>query len=469
MASEITYINKKQNVKLLDNSPIGARAGGFIFLGSQTPMDLERATLVSGLSDIPSGAQKELEELLPAAVFKIRFGGIAAQTWRIYQNIKEILEEEGSSLDNILHQRIFLQDRKDMPLVERVIKKFMPEKLPATTVIEATNEGANKEILIQVDLIALDGHSPLQTENIRISDMDWLTAPFPLATKAGQYLFTSSIPGADLKTRKVLSSISELAAEDRKLVPEIYDNWEEAPIAQQLAAFRHIDNILKSQGASIGDWLHQYGWLRMSVPDSVSPVGRLRRKVIPAERQKMAPWTTFYISGLRNEASWVEFQIAALIPPKGSDEYSKEIPTKIHTLSATYLGVVKAGPLIFTVGEVAIDTKGPKLVNKFAELTDEGSFIPYGRIHPDLPIMAEGWHVYQSIKADLESFNTPMTNVVHQSVYMANPSDYPALERIATMFYGAKLPPTTVVPIVHNTGPFRKGRLEIAVIALSAE
>ena len=207
----------------------------------------------------------------------------------------------------------------------------------------------------------------------------------------------------------------------------------------------------------------------MSVPDSVSPVGRLRRKIIPTERSKMAPWTTFHISGLRNEDSWVEFQITALIPPKGPQERSKEIPEQIHKLSATYIGAVKADPLIFTVGEVAIDTKGPRLVDKFAELTDEGRFIPDGRIHPGLPIMAEGWHVYQSIKADLASFNTPMTNVVHQSVYMANPTDYPALERIATMFYGSVLPPTTVVPIVHNTGPFTKGRMEIAVIALSAD
>ena len=177
----------------------------------------------------------------------------------------------------------------------------------------------------------------------------------------------------------------------------------------------------------------------------------------------------FPVSGLKNDDAWFEYQVTALIPPNKAGGYRKEVPKTIHTLSGTYIGAVKAGPLIFTVGEVAIDTSVPKLVNRFSELKDDGRLVTYGRIHQELPIMTEGWHVYKSIEKDLEAFQTPMENVLHQSIYMANPADYPALERIATMFYGAKLPPTTVVPISGNTGPFKEGRLEIAVIALASE
>ena len=69
----------------------------------------------------------------------------------------------------------------------------------------------------------------------------------------------------------------------------------------------------------------------------------------------------------------------------------------------------------------------------------------------------------------MEHYGAPIENTVHQTLYMTNPADYPALERIATLFYGPKLPPTTVVPSVEISPYPDEIELEIELVALANE
>jgi enamine deaminase RidA (YjgF/YER057c/UK114 family) len=57
-----------------------------------------------------------------------------------------------------------------------------------------------------------------------------------------------------------------------------------------------------------------------------------------------------------------------------------------------------------------------------------------------------------------------MRDVLHQTVYLVEPAHFPALERIATLHYGVRLPPTTLVPI-RGASPFAGTLLEIEVTA----
>ncbi len=122
--------------------------------------------------------------------------------------------------------------------------------------------------------------------------------------------------------------------------------------------------------------------------------------------------------------------------------------------------------MVLTAGEVAIDTSVPRLVNGFDQLVGEGRGLAFGRIHEDKPIMAESWCIYSKLKNYIEASGATMGDVVHQSVYMVHPSEFPALERIAALFFGAKLPPTTLVPVLGAT-PYRDATLEIEIVAVA--
>jgi len=453
-----------KNLSLGGSLAIGVKAGPFIFMGSQTPIDLETGMVVKSFRDIPGEARCQLATGM--LVTDITEERILAQTWRIFQNVKDILVQAGSSLDNIVHQRIFLKDMRDKASVEKVILCFMPNERPATSVVGATSYGVNEDISVQVDIIALVGESGIKPENIRIPDLDQLASPYPLATKAGQYIFTTPLAGVDPETGRLVNCLAELSAEDRELAEHPYDAREEAIMAQHLTIFRHIRHILETQQTPLENIIHNNGWLRIPIRE-FGPLAKVRRKLFGQPGGGNA-CTSVPVSAIRRGDALFEYEAMALTPPKSVKEYRKEIMTGTHPLAGYHILAVKAGHLIFTLGEVAIDTAVPTHISDFSYLRDEGRFLPYGRIHEDKPIMAQAWYIYRLLQSHVEASRSSMENVVHQTVYMSNPSDYPALERIATLFYGVKLPPTSLVPVL-GASPFEEATLEIEVVAITQE
>jgi enamine deaminase RidA (YjgF/YER057c/UK114 family) len=78
--------------------------------------------------------------------------------------------------------------------------------------------------------------------------------------------------------------------------------------------------------------------------------------------------------------------------------------------------------------------------------------------------MGQAHYVYGLIGEALGRYGCTMRDVLHQTMYLVEPAHFPALERIATLHYGVRFPPTTLVPI-RGASPFREARLEIEVSA----
>lgn len=454
---------KGGNLRLGDSTAICRRAGPFLFFGSQTPMDLETGTIVKRFRDVPDEVRHRFASGMP--IIDTVEERILVQAWRIYQNVEEILAQQGTSLDKVVHQRIFLKDMRDMASLEKVILSFMSSERPATTIVEATNVGVNENIVVQADLVAIAGQEAFERENISVPGLDSLTAPYPLATKAGQYIFTTPIPGVDPETGRMVNCLEDLCQEDKELAEPPYFGRGEAAVTQHLTIFRHFRRILDSQGISLGSQIHQNGWLRIPTQE-FGPLAKVRQNLFGGV-ENMGTCTSVTLSGIRREDALFEYSLIALIPPKNDNEYRKETPKAGHPFAGYYLPALKAGPLLFTSGEGAIETETGCVVNSFSVVRDEGRFVLYGRVHEEKPIMAEAWYVYQRLKSDLEENGSSMENVVHQSVYMVNPADYPVLESVATLFYGSRLPPTSLIPIC-GTSPIREVKLEIEVIAAAS-
>lgn len=449
-----------RNLGLAGSTSVGMRAGQFLFFGSQTPMDLETGRLVKGLSDLPPEARRQLT--VGMLLVDIPDERILSQAWRILRNVREILAQQGASLDSIVHQCFYLKDMRDVPALERVILAFMPDERPSTSIIGATSRGVNEEISVHADFVAVAREGGVRRQNVRVSGLDHLTAPYPLATRAGQYIFTTPLPGVDPETGRLVSRLSELNKEEQQMAEPPYPPKGEALVAQHLMAFRHIRRILESQGSSLAWQLRQNGWLRIPMRE-FGPLARVRKRLFAGENR--APFTSLTVSGTRREDAFLEYSLIALIPPKTPADHRREMPMAPHGIAGYYVGALKSGPYVITAGEVPVDTKVPRAVQKFSDLSGPESFLGYGRVHEEKPIMAKAWHVYRELKSCMESHGSSMENVVYQRVYMAHPADYPTLERIATLFYGPELPPTTLVPIL-DTSPYPEAELEIELVGV---
>lgn len=80
-------------------------------------------------------------------------GGITEESQRVFENIKAILEEAGSSIKNIVRTEIFLTDMKSFEDVNKIYQEFFhDDPFPARFTVEVS--ALPKGALIEMSCIA---------------------------------------------------------------------------------------------------------------------------------------------------------------------------------------------------------------------------------------------------------------------------------------------------------------------------
>ncbi len=103
------------------------RAGQFLFLSGQVPLD-------------PSTG-----EIVP--------GDVTAQVGRVMQNIAAVLEAADSSFDHIVRTTIYLVDLADFAAVNEVYSSYFRDPAPARSTVQVAR--LPKDARVEIDAIAL--------------------------------------------------------------------------------------------------------------------------------------------------------------------------------------------------------------------------------------------------------------------------------------------------------------------------
>lgn len=85
---------------------------------------------------------------LDPATGQMTEGDIAAQTERVLENLRAILEACGSSLERVVKTTVYLADLDDFPRMNEVYARYFPSAPPARATVEASRlpRGARVEI-----------------------------------------------------------------------------------------------------------------------------------------------------------------------------------------------------------------------------------------------------------------------------------------------------------------------------------
>ena len=196
-------------------APTGVWGGPFLFLSGQVARDHETGRPIRSLWDL-----KEDDVAGLTSGFEHedgREGPIKAQTLVIYRNLRRILEAEGLSLGDVVRQRLYLRNVRDIRAMQDVmIEQFASTSLPATTISTMAPRGVDTGMLIEIECIAFDSRTTdLERRIISVEDLDPLTAPYPLAVAVGQLMFTSGLFGIDLRSGRMTTRVDELDPEMR--------------------------------------------------------------------------------------------------------------------------------------------------------------------------------------------------------------------------------------------------------------
>jgi 2-iminobutanoate/2-iminopropanoate deaminase len=103
------------------------RANGFLFASGQIALDPVTQQLVAG--------------------------DVTAQTERVLENLKGIVEAAGSSLDRVVCTTVFLADMSEFSAMNEVYGRYFPEQPPARSTLQAAR--LPRDVRVEIDLIAL--------------------------------------------------------------------------------------------------------------------------------------------------------------------------------------------------------------------------------------------------------------------------------------------------------------------------
>ncbi len=103
------------------------RANGFVFCSGQIALDPTTNQLITG--------------------------DVVAQTERVLKNLTAVLQEAGSSLDQVVKTTVFLKSMGDFAAMNETYAKFFTKNPPARSTVEAAR--LPKDVLVEIDVIAL--------------------------------------------------------------------------------------------------------------------------------------------------------------------------------------------------------------------------------------------------------------------------------------------------------------------------
>ena len=103
------------------------RANGFVFVSGQIALDPRTQELVSG--------------------------EITAQTERVLENVKGILQAAGSSLDKVVRTTVFLTDMGEFESMNQVYARYFKQDFPARSTVQAAR--LPRDVRVEIDVIAL--------------------------------------------------------------------------------------------------------------------------------------------------------------------------------------------------------------------------------------------------------------------------------------------------------------------------
>src|SRR5437667_6296011 len=141
---------------------LAVTAGGVIYVSGQLPTDDKGAVVA---------------------------GDITVQTKQVFDNLRAVLKQAGSSLDNVVSATVMLQNAADFPTVDQIYRQQFTGEFPARTSVIGSMVRPGALLEIQVTAV------PNGVARKAILPNGWMkpTSPYNYAIQAGDTVYMSGL------------------------------------------------------------------------------------------------------------------------------------------------------------------------------------------------------------------------------------------------------------------------------------
>jgi 2-iminobutanoate/2-iminopropanoate deaminase len=133
------------------------RVGDFVFMSGVVAVDPARRQAVSAYEDIPESARRALRPLgydtgqMSVDVYE---APIVAQSWFVLERIRQLAEEAGGGMGDVVKLVQYFRDLRHYPAYNRVRGLFYPGEPPVSTVVEVSRFLPGDALLVEVEATA---------------------------------------------------------------------------------------------------------------------------------------------------------------------------------------------------------------------------------------------------------------------------------------------------------------------------
>jgi enamine deaminase RidA (YjgF/YER057c/UK114 family) len=285
---------------------LGVQIGPFLFTGDFVPGSKKLQRAIATYEDVPGIPQS----LRPSDLMRgSHEETIRSQTWFLYENIRDVLEENDSKLEDIVKLRVYLVDMADAASFAEIHAAFFGSHHPVVTFATAVKLGRPEfRVAIEVTAVVsrLTPDARLKPRFLADESSKKVFGAGSVGVAAGPYIFlgnsTASSPRLDFAAE--YEKLPEPGVRpgggvgmDFVAGPAIVETWQ---------ALQHGSRLLKGVGASISDAVSLTVYL-LSMGD-LPAVDRVLRHVFPARPPAV---TVIQVPEMPVRGSRVEIEITA--------------------------------------------------------------------------------------------------------------------------------------------------------------
>jgi 2-iminobutanoate/2-iminopropanoate deaminase len=403
--------------------PLAVRAGQFLFLSGQVPIEPTTGRLIAGYDDIPpTGRWPATGSLLVDALE----APMAAQVSWLYDRIGTTLGRLGSSAGGILLLSGWVTDFRQWPVMNRVrARTFGPDRYPACTTFQVPWVGADGAVAAFETLALADG--PLRKEPLGSARQ--VGAYFP-GSKVGALLFLAGEVPADPERGLVVRGFADLDAEGQALATGQIgaDGWEGRVRAQAWYVYQRIARLLAESGSSLARVAKQNVYLRD--PRDYPAFEAISRRVF-GDALPATSVVTVDEYGHREFAVEVEVTAVTADAPPPARLESDRLPALGRGIPLAS----RAGRFVFFSSQLPLDPATRRIVSE-----DRGGS------KADLSAR-QAAQIYDNLTSLLDEQRLEPDCLVRQVIYVADPAVVQAVEVVAAAATRDAPPATTHVQV----------------------
>lgn len=129
------------------------RAGDLVLMSGVIAVDPASGTVLDRFDQVPESIRHELGASgeLSVDIFQ---APVLVQSWVVLDRIRQLAEEAGGSMQDVIKLVQYFTDLRDYPLYNRVRRSFFPETPPASTVVEVSGMLPSRQVRIEVEATA---------------------------------------------------------------------------------------------------------------------------------------------------------------------------------------------------------------------------------------------------------------------------------------------------------------------------